>query len=85
MDVFLSLGAVVLIFGATLAIISRKMQGGFGPFNTSVILLYLVLFITAVAFAIGRIDWPSVSGLLLAIAGFAGGLFGNSKKPGNGA
>ena len=73
--------AVVLVFGATLALIFAKMKNGFGPFNTSVVLLFLVLFVTAVAFAIGRIEWPSVSGLLLAIAGFAGGLFSTSAKP----
>lgn len=72
--------AVVLVFGATLCVIWQKMMGGFGPFNTSIILLFLVLFITAIAFVLGKIDWPNVSGLLLAIAGFAGGLFSGSQK-----
>ena len=81
MDSIAALIAVVVIFGATLFIIWNKMKDGFGPFNTSVILLFLVLFITAVAFVVGRIDWPSVSGLLLAIAGFAGGLFSTPSKP----
>ncbi len=75
--------AVVIVFGAVLTVIWKKMTEGFGPFNTSVILLYLVLFITAVAFVLGRIDWPNVSGLLLAIAGFAGGLFSTASKPRN--
>jgi len=73
--------AIVLIFGATLYLISKKMMNGFGPFNTSIVLLYLVLFITAVAFVLGKVEWPNVSGLLLAIAGFAGGLFSTSAKP----
>lgn len=80
MDVWV-LVATVIVFGAALAVICRKMQGGFGPFNTSVILLYLVLFITAIAFVLNRAEWPQVSGLLLAIAGFAGGLVSTSAKP----
>ena len=83
MDSNAALIAVVLVFGATLVIIWKKMKDGFGPFNTSIILLFLVLFITAIAFVIGRIDWPNVSGLLLAIAGFAGGLFSTSSKKDN--
>lgn|GEM_PF-4943875 len=80
-DTNAALLAVVLVFAATLYIIWQKMKVGFGPFNTSVILLYLVLFITAIAFVLDRVEWPSASGLLLAIAGFAGGLFSTSTKP----
>lgn len=81
MEASAALIAVTIIFGGALVIIWQKMKGGFGPFNTSIILLFLVLFITAIAFVIGRIEWPNVSGLLLAIAGFAGGLFSTSVKP----
>jgi len=72
---------VALIFGGALIGFFLKMQRGFGPYNTSVLLLLLVLFITSLAFVTGNIEWPSVSGLLLAVAGFAGGLVSKPADP----
>jgi hypothetical protein len=69
------------IFAVALGIFYLRMQRGFGPYNTSVFLLLLVLFVTSIAFITGKIEWPSVSGLLLAIAGFAGGLVSKPADP----
>jgi Ca2+/Na+ antiporter len=81
MGVYIPLGVVTLIFGGALIGFFKKMQRGFGPYNTSVLLLLLVLFIASLAFVDGKIEWPSVSGLLLAVAGFAGGLVSKPADP----
>lgn len=69
---------VSLIFAGSLVGFFFTKTAGWGPYTTSILLLVLVLFIAAIAFAMGNIEWPSMSNLLLAIAGFAGGLV--SKK-----
>lgn len=54
---------------------------GFGRYGVSVLVLTLVLYIGAVAFMMGKVDWQGLSPLLLAIVGFAGGIA--SKNPPN--
>jgi hypothetical protein len=81
MESWMPLAAVVVVFSGVLYLIWKKMENGFGPYNTSVVLLFLILFVTAVAFATGKIEWPNVSGLLLAVAGFAGGLVSKPADP----
>jgi len=66
--------ATTLIFGGVLFGFFKTKTDGWGRYTSALLLLILVLYVAAMAFAYGRIDWPSVSGLLLAIAGYAAGL-----------
>ncbi len=65
---------VTAIFAVSLWGFFRTKSPGFGRYTTSLLLLILVLFVAAVAFAGGEIEWPSLANLLFAIAGYAGGL-----------
>jgi hypothetical protein len=47
---------------------------GFGRYSTSVLILTLVLFVAAMAFVLGKVEWAPLANLLFAVAGFAGGL-----------
>ena len=73
MEVY-TLMAVVAIFGITIIGIFRTKTPGFGRYNTSVLVLALVLFVASLAFVLGKVEWQPMSNLLFAIAGFAGGL-----------
>jgi hypothetical protein len=76
--------AVTVVFSIAILGLLRTKKAGWGPYSMSLLLLTLVIFTAAVAFALGRIDWPSASGLLLAVAGYAGGLLSSppdAKKP----
>ena len=48
---------------------------GFGRFATSVFLLLLVLLLSALLFAAGKLDSAVLANIFFAIVGFAGGLF----------
>ena len=66
--------AVVLLFGGSIIGIFKTKTAGFGRYTTSVLVLTLVLFVAALAFVLGRVEWAPLANLLFAIAGFAGGL-----------
>jgi len=48
---------------------------GFGRFATSSFLILLVVVITALLFAAGRLEGQVVANIFFAVIGFAGGLF----------
>lgn len=48
---------------------------GFGRFATSTFLLVLVVIISALLYAAGKLDSQVLANLLFAVIGFAGGLF----------
>ena len=66
--------AVVLLFGGSIFGIFKTKTAGFGRYTTSALVLTLVLFVAALAFVLGRVEWAPLANLLFAIAGFAGGL-----------
>jgi hypothetical protein len=47
---------------------------GFGRYTTSLLLLTMVLFVTAIFFAAGKLESDVFANIIFAIAGFAGGL-----------
>ena len=74
---------VVIILGllgmATVICIFKTKTPGFGRYTTSALLLTLVLFITAILLAAGKLDSGMVTNIFFAIVGFAGGLVTNKK------
>ena len=56
-----------------------SQKPGFGPYNTSTFLLLTVSSLTAILAAVGRIDVHDTTSIMLAIIGFAGGLFAGRK------
>ena len=74
MTTFAPLTALTLIFGGVLIGFFLTKNKGWGRYTSALLLLLLVLFVAGLAFSMGRIDWPDISGLLLAIAGYAAGL-----------
>ncbi|KAB7740556.1 hypothetical protein F2P47_08495 [Parvibaculum sedimenti] len=71
---FVPIALTFLIFAGSLLGFFCSKNKGFGKYTTSLLLLILVLFVGAVAFVTGKIDWPNLGNLLFAIAGYAGGL-----------
>lgn len=53
---------------------------GFGRFATSSLLMLLVVIITSLLFAAGKLEGPVLANIFFAVIGFAGGLFTN-KEP----
>lgn len=58
---------------------------GFGRYATSALLLLLVLVVSALLFAAGRLEGQVLANILFAIIGFAGGLFTGPSAPGGAA
>lgn len=68
-------GAALIGFG-----VAMKASGkGFGPFNTSTLLLVLVTSLGAVLAVGGKVQPEHAANLFFAIVGFAGGLFTKSQ------
>jgi hypothetical protein len=65
---------VAVIFGGALLGFFLTKKSGWGQYTSALLLLLLILFLAGIAFCTGKIDWPNISGLLLAIAGYAAGL-----------
>ena len=78
--IFLISIAAFVVFWKTASGSSTK---GFGPYNTSTFLLLTVSSLTAILAAVGKIEVHDTTSIMLAIIGFAGGLFaGNLRNPG---
>lgn len=59
----------------------RTKTAGFGRFTTSTLLIILVLIISALMYAGGKLEGQVMANVLFAVFGFAGGLF--TSKNGN--
>lgn len=70
---WLIVGISALGIGALIGIFATKTPG-FGRYVSSLLLLTLVLFITALFFAAGKIESPLFANIAFAVVGFAGGL-----------
>ena len=71
----------ISIFGivALIGIFFTKTPG-FGKYSTSLLLLTLVLFVTALFFAAGKIESSVFTNIVFSIAGFAGGLITGTQE-----
>ena len=76
---YLAVVAVALVSVAALVVFCRTKKPGFGRFTTSTFLLLVVVSLAAVLAAAGKIDGSETTGILLAIIGFAAGLFGRPR------
>jgi uncharacterized protein YebE (UPF0316 family) len=68
------IAAVFLIFAGSLWGIFTTKTEGFGKYTTSALVLTLVLFVAALAFVLGKVEWTPLANLLFAVVGFADGL-----------
>ena len=75
MDANTILVVSVSIIGA-IALIGffRTKTEGYGKYTTSALVLLVLLVLTALLFASGKLDGYLLSNVFLAVAGFAGGL-----------
>ena len=74
------LSIITLLLGGALAGIFLTKTPGFGRYTTSAMLLVLVLFITALALFLDKIEVPSVLNVLFAVAGYAGGMLAGREQ-----
>jgi len=70
---WLTVGISLFGIAALLGIFVTKTPG-WGKYTTSLLLLTLVLFVTALFFAAGKIEGGVFANVAFAVAGFAGGL-----------
>ena len=70
---YIPLGVILVFAGAVFGIFRTKTPG-FGRYTISALLLTLVLFVAAIAFVQGKVEWSPMANILFAVAGFAGGL-----------
>jgi NADH:ubiquinone oxidoreductase subunit K len=75
---YLIFSILILGISALVGIFKTKTQG-FGRYSTSLLLLTLALFFTALFFAAGKIESNVFANIVFSVAGFAGGLITNNK------
>jgi hypothetical protein len=63
-----------IIFAIALIGFFKTKTDGFGKYNTSTLILLLVLVLCAILFAAGRLSSELFANVVMAIVGFAGGL-----------
>lgn len=80
MDYVLMAGLGV-IFAGVLFCFFRTKAKGFGPYNTSTLIVILVLLVTSAAFMSGKLPGDDLSKILFALIGFASGMFTAGKEP----
>ena len=66
---------LVLIYAGVLFGYFYTKRPGFGPFNTSILILILVLMIASIGFLSDKFQSDDLSKILFALIGFAAGLF----------
>ena len=70
---YIPLGVILVFAVAIVGIFSTKTPG-FGRYSTTALLLTLVLFVAAMAFILGKVEWSPMANILFVVIGFAGGL-----------
>lgn len=68
------IGLLVIYAGVLFGYFKTKKEG-FGPFNTSVVVIILVLMTASTAFMAGKLSADDTTKILFALIGFAAGLF----------
>ncbi|HDZ8845288.1 TPA: hypothetical protein RUW98_000449 [Aeromonas veronii] len=71
---FCVVASIVGLGGASLFVYHARASGGFGPYNSSTLLLILALTITGVISAVGILDKSTLGNVLMGVIGFAGGI-----------
>jgi uncharacterized membrane protein YoaK (UPF0700 family) len=69
------LGIIGVIGLVSLVGFFKTKTKGFGRFATSALLMLLVILITSLLFAAGKLEAPVLVNIFFAVIGFAGGLF----------
>ena len=83
MDVYIPMVLLIVISllgAATLLIFWKTKKAGFGPYNTSTLLLLLVVIMTSLLCVAGRLEGQIVTNILFAVVGFAGGMFSGKRS-----
>jgi hypothetical protein len=62
----------------------KTKKPGYGPYNTSTLLLLLVVVVSALTAVSCKLEPQTIANIFFAVIGFAGGLFGR-KMAGSGA
>lgn len=76
---FWLIASIVILGSASLFIYYKKANLGFGPFNSSTLILILALAITGVFGVAGALDKATLGNVLMGVIGFAGGIFAGKK------
>lgn len=74
LDMWLLIGIFILGAGSLLGFFFTKTTG-FGRFTTSTFLIILVVVISSLLYAAGKLEGQVMANVLFAVFGFAGGLF----------
>lgn len=61
------------------AVFFWRMEEGFGPYNTSVLVLVLVVTVSGLLYAAECLPGQVMGNIFFAVVGFAGGLFTREK------
>ncbi len=67
--------AIFVLGAGSLIGFFRTKTEGFGRFTTSTLLIILVLIVSALMYAGGKLEGQVMANVLFAVFGFAGGLF----------
>lgn len=76
-------GAVLILGVVALVGFFRSKTDGYGTYTTGTLLLILLLTFSALLAVSGALDSRDISSILLAVAGFIGGLFANKLTQSN--
>ena len=72
------IGLSVVGLGVVVGIFFTKTPG-WGKYSTSILVLTLALFISAILLVIGKLEGSSFANVLFAIVGYGGGLIASKK------
>ena len=73
-DIWLSIGIFIIGLSSLIGFFWTKTSG-FGPYNTSTLLLIVSSTLSCLIFISGRFEATTMANIMFAIIGFAGGLF----------
>jgi len=73
-NVWLIIAIFIIGAGSLIGFFKTKTEG-FGRFTTSVLLIIIVVTISSLLYAGGKLDGNVIANVLFAVFGFAGGLF----------
>lgn len=78
--VFALVVAVAILGGGCLYVFYKKAKSGFGPYNTSTLVIILTLTIAGLIGLMGGFEKATIGNIFMGVIGFAAGIFAGKNE-----
>ncbi|MFQ1828365.1 hypothetical protein ACK38R_20065 [Aeromonas veronii] len=79
-EFLLLISSVVILGLVSLHVYKHRAEGGFGPYNSSTLIIIIALTTSGVIGLAGVLDKATIGNIIMGVIGFAGGIVAGKKE-----